>query len=411
MIRSFHGLHIMPVGWGYSSLHIAYFDERESAIVTDGGALHRCLREVVQNQYHLVSVLGRTIKHSYPLVWIISHFDYDHISLTAQVLRQTSTYAEICIIPFTYSTRTCREVLSQYLAFMMYEARLYVKRVPALPEVLETIPGRCRKVLLAKRGSRLCINDNMCYEFIWPDPNYINMNVCEKIQEELGKKLEGLYERDPQAREEINRLVDGIRRKLNTIGDSELLEELNLEEFISLEKDVQERSMEETLTDIFIEREAIKPFMDLGERSLRILSMYKLREVKDRLENVFSLAYILRSWRPEYYTILESNDVDASYIRFWHSDDVMVFLGDLDNSAIGIALNSYVPIHVAVLIPAHHGNRWHNVLRHVAAKITYLNRCHRHTPRSYMGGLKSGYIHISELAVMAGHKYYLHGRF
>jgi glyoxylase-like metal-dependent hydrolase (beta-lactamase superfamily II) len=115
-----HRLHIMPVGWGFSSLHNIDYGNLIASIITDGGTYPTCYKHVVRKQSYLISELKDALDYSDLVVWIISHFDYDHISLVAQLLKITNKYADICIIPFTYSEQACREALALYEALITY---------------------------------------------------------------------------------------------------------------------------------------------------------------------------------------------------------------------------------------------------------------------------------------------------
>lgn len=407
-------LRIMPVGWGFSSLHMINYGKPIATVITDGGAHLGCYSEIVNKQSHLVSELRDALIYSDLVVWIPSHFDYDHVSLTAKLLETANKDADVCIMSFTYSEKACREALAMYIAEMMYELRL-----PSLPELLKIISRRCRRKVYARRGFKLRIDDSTYYEFLWPSPSYIrNPSICREIQEELWKRIEESCKRNLEIcrhKEELINSIQDIQGKLIKSSESLQVDELDVRDILFQSEKVKEKPHERSMDPSFVEILSPKEVMNIENRFLRTLKFYNLIEIKERLENVYSLAYILRSLKPQTHTLritTESGDdlrlvhwLLRGYHVFLSENNVLMYLGDIDNSSIKEALEGYTPIDVSILIPAHHGNRWHSRIESVHARLTYLNRCYKHTHDSLKGRLRKGYLNNSELIVLGGHKY------
>ena len=131
------------------------------------------------------------------------------------------------------------------------------------------------------------------------------------------------------------------------------------------------------------------------------------------MENVYSLAYILRSLRPQVNRIeISTKSINKSTLVHRPSwsypllsdSNTLMYLGDLDDLSIKQALESYIPIHVSVLIPPHHGNRWHPMMWYVHTELTYLNRCNKHVHVSLKRKLRLRYLDYSSI-VIGGHRY------
>ena len=406
-------LQIMPVGWGFLSLHNTINHNESVAIITDGGTLLPCYRKVVSSP--LIHDVIRIFRSSNGLVWIISHFDYDHISLTAQLLNHTNTYADLCIIPFTYSVEACRDALALYLAFMAS-----VIKPPKLPEALEAVLNRCRIKVLVERGSSIFYDNYSQYEFLWPDAHYISStNICDKIQKELRKRIENSCKRNPEMCKDLEKNIGYIREKLGSMsGDAKLIKELNIRNYLHGIEELRVDQLEEFIIRKLTHERTRKETGDIEEPFLKVLETYKLRCFKERLENMYSLAYIIRPLRPDpgiIEIIRPYNQhirckVFHEYYLSWPDENIMMYLGDLDDSSIGLAIDGYVPTRVSVLVPAHHGNRWHTKLSQVRAYTTYLNRCDEHPQGSYRR-LRQGYLKYPGRVIMGGHDYYLSHKF
>ena len=100
-------LEILPVGWGFTSLHTIDYGWAKAVVITDGGTLAPCFNEIFYRQYHIIDRLNSIFKNTNYTAWIISHFDYDHVSLLAWLLRERDIYVDDCIIPFTYDLDAC----------------------------------------------------------------------------------------------------------------------------------------------------------------------------------------------------------------------------------------------------------------------------------------------------------------
>jgi len=388
-------LEIIPVGWGFLSLHTIKQGRFTTTIITDGGAVPSCYREAATC---FLDHLENVFKSSDLLIWIISHFDYDHISLTAQLLDYTDKYADVCIIPFIYSEKACREALVLYMTLLTYEIR-----VPTLPEALETILNRCRKKVLVRRGSIIRYDGASYYEFLWPYPNYIRSEkVCERIRGELEERIKSKCKEDPEI---CDHIINEIREKVESISRAELVEELDIMDLLRQREEVREEKKAESTAGKSTEEETFREIKGTEKRFREALKTYELEEIKERLENVCSLAYILKSPRPVGdRTEVIIIEITGPCFYMWYygllpRGDVMMYLGDLDDSSIGHALDGYDHTCVSILVPAHHGNRWHNRLSGVKAGITYLNRCDIHT--SY-GGLREEYISSNKGSIIVG---------
>jgi len=399
-------LEIIPVGWGFLSLHTIEQD-KSVTIITDGGAVPSCYREAAACfRDHLENVF----KSSDLLIWIISHFDYDHISLTAQLLDDTNRQADLCIIPFTYSVEACREALVHYVALLTYDLayRAYRILVPTLPKALENILNRCRKKVLVRRGFKILYDGIPHYIFLWPDANYIgSKKVCERIRGELEERIKSKCEEDSEI---CDHIINEIREKLGSISGAELVEELDIMDLLRQREEVREERKTEFTARKSMWEGAFREIEDIEERFQEALKTNNLEEIKERLENVYSLAYILKSPRPVDDRTEVIIEITGPCFYRWRrhgllpGEDVIMYLGDLDDSSIGHALHGCNCNYVPVLVPAHHGNRWHSRLSSVKAEITYLNRCDIHT--SY-GGLRKEYVSNKRSIIVGGHQHYL----
>ena len=426
-------LAIMPVGWGFSSLHTVDYGKSVAVVITDGGSLPKCYDYVAKRQRHLVCELKDALACSDLVAWIISHFDYDHISLVAQLLKVIDKSADICIMPFTYSEQACREALASYLAFVAYELGR-----PRLPEALESALSRCRAIKLAKRGFKLRIDDSVYYEFLWPSHTHIGSpDVCSRIQKELERRINESCERDRDRCRNLKDLSTMIREKLDKlakIGDAKPVDksgsendELDIRDILSQRERAGERSYEESARPHPIENLLSEEYVTYtGYRFSRALELYELREVKKSLENAYSLAYIIRSSQPQEMRLEVSTEGEGPICTYQELSlsnstsnkalsDVLIYLGDLDDSSAERALEGYIPTRVLILVPAHHGNSWPSAMRKVSARLTYLNRCHypTHVPASFKRGLRlrdltrSGSIgsDFVVVVVMGNHRY------
>lgn len=411
-----HGLQqqlvIMPVGWGFSALHTIDYGDSVATVITDGGSLPTCYTHVVNMQRHLAYELDYTLKHSDLIIWIISHFDYDHISLVTQRLNAINKSANICILPFTYSEPICREALALYLALIAYELGQ-----PSLPEILQSVLSRCYTNVFAKKGFKLRIDSDVYYEFLWPSPTHISSaRTCNRVQEELKRRISERCRRDKDGCRNLEELLTNIEKKLSQIGDAEQVNELDIKAILSQGDRARKRSNEGSTSLRSVE---ILPPEDAVSREhhfSRILELYNIRETKKNLENVYSLAYIVRSSHP-HKEHLEVYTEGKGPLRMRHNsslsigisdkvlNNVLIYLGDLDDSSIGQALEGYTPIQVLILIPAHHGNSWHREMLRVRALLTYLNRCHDHVPVSFKRRLRLRYLTrgISDFALIGDH--------
>lgn len=392
-------LGIIPVGWGFLSLHTIE-QSKSMTIITDGGTAPSCYREAATRfRAHLENVF----KSSDHLIWIISHFDYDHISLTAQLLDYTGKYADVCVMPFTYSAKVCREALASYVALLTYGILAYKVGVPAFPETLKTILNRCRKKVLVRRDSIIRYDHASYYEFLWPYPNYIRSEkVCERIREELEERIKSKCKEDPEI---CDHLINEIREKVESISRAELVEELDIRDLLPQREEVREERKTESTSRKSTEEETFREIEGIEKRFREALKTYNLEEIKERLENVYSLAYILKT--PRLVRNIEITGLRFYrwyYYRSLSRGDVMMYLGDLDDSSIDHALHGYNHTYVSILVPAHHGSRWHKRLSDAKAGITYLNRCDIHT--SY-GGLREEYISSNKGSIIVGDHEYL----
>jgi len=418
-VRSTHRLQVVPVGWGFLSLHTVELGG-SVAIVTDGGAVSPCYRELVRYP-RLIHNLAETIESSDLIIWIISHFDYDHISLMSQLLKYTDRYADVCIIPFTYSVKVCREALATYIALITHEIwiTIMVPRAPTFPETLQAMLRRCRRKVLMGRGSIIRVDRDVHYEFLWPDPNHISgVEKCKRIQEELKRKIDESCKRNRQACNELRETVDKMSGEVESIinkliDDAELVKELDIRDILRQREGLREKWRANFLIDM--QEITFRLSEDIEKCFLEALKKYDLREVKERLENVYSLAYVLRSSEPVNSEIEIMEGYDQPCIlcthtsrRFFSSgENILMYLGDLDDSSIGFALEGYVPTYVSILVPAHHGNRWHNVLSKIRARITYLNRCDIHK-KEWLRRFRRKYLYNQGLIIPSGHRYYLY---
>ena len=94
-------------------MHIHAFDGNIAA-VTDGSSMPGCFNASKQTLRQIINKLriGRW-------TWFLSHFDYDHYSLTLALIKQGRWPApRYVVLPASYSYDACREAVAEYLALV-----------------------------------------------------------------------------------------------------------------------------------------------------------------------------------------------------------------------------------------------------------------------------------------------------
>jgi len=406
-----HLLFMPPVGWGFMLVHST---RNGTVIVTDGGSLPPCFGEA----FKVVKTrLTRIINSINAWAWILSHFDYDHYSITGGLIRDGLwPKPKLVALPGTYSPQVCRET---YMAYHMIASILaYMLKISPPPSwVLINILSSARRsgqIIGATQGAKLYVGE-LAYRIIWPPASGVE-GLCGRLLEKLREKLHEILERCRRSRGEE---CDEVMRRSDEEG-ADLIEVLAPSRVVADEdQDLAEilrglgrtpRSGEggfkeppetprigaEPLTGETYENIYTRAAEKLGDRELHVLHR--------NIVNVFSLAYALefRDKPLGYMTIVEvkefsefSTNIWAIWRAIYHRlqippSPLLLYLSDLEGDTLTRAVDYYRQYSqtIAIEIAAHHGNAYSPALRKIAPSTIFIPRCDNHTYKGMRGNFK-----------------------
>lgn len=411
-----------PVGWG--SLNVLFYQEDSSyrpVIATDGGAIPSCLNHISSE---VITLIKNVIYTHEPRIWVISHLDYDHVSIASQIFAETGV--DFCLLPYVYCEKACRETLALFLAL---ESLLF--RIPDLLAILGVIAKICRhKVKLVDEHTNISIDDQTRYEFLWPSSQYIG-HACEEIRKELQEKVK----RSKIDESELYSRYEEFLAELDRLGEGDILREVDLRKlWREAKKDQSHKRLSDHLSlELSISmnvNEHADKFMSiprqLSDHQLSKLMMETMR-IRTRILNVYSIAYLIHHYGKAFHMIWDvitppclSLMFDHHFIecRFLelpdhlrlleissgiraHAPIQILYLGDLGEDVLKAIFRSIKQRKFEIILAAHHGNSWDNNIR---GKLTYVQRCSKHSPKNYVKAFRWEYCQET-LCILGEHRY------
>lgn len=400
----------LPVGWGSLNYLIINHDSHYKPIViTDGGSLRACLRDLSLSLR--MEILSDVILHK-PRVWIISHFDYDHFSLISHILDFVGV--DVCVVPYVYSISKCREALAVYFLAESLQLRI---PIPSLPRALKSSIKLCRgKTMLARKGMTIKSDDHTELRIIWP--SHLTEDIektCDNIRDELWYKI---LKGSDMKRDDVEALLRSFLEELDKLGEAMMREQIELN--IVSERDIRREDIDhERLLRMFDLVESsltlnihLEP--TLGHRSeISYLRHYWLLQARERLLNKYSIAYYMSHQGDAYYNIERRCPGQFSPNRLCSERSLLLplykmksakilYLGDLGDRDLDEALGCLRDQSFDVVIAAHHGNSWSPFIK---GRLAYISRCDYHVTGRYSGFRREYCIDMP--CVISGHDYQL----
>jgi hypothetical protein len=395
-------------------LHLYNKVYNEGAVVTDGGTICPCFDETMKKLYWFLDSL-KAISQSSKWVWMLSHIDYDHYSMTAAMVSQGGWRRPgVVILPAAYSVKECREALAQ-----LHFVSLLIASILKLPAAKRRAPIDLGGILASSRrlavmqGDRLRAGD-LTYHILWPPSPQSLGEGCRKMLnelEEVSKKLRGRCAKE-RGHEFCERVVNkaeseaDILRKIvkpNIERKGEPLE-LDARELIRHgDHEIKQRAEEEA---------TITP-LNYKATLLEAATRYKDPQLLSfkRAMNAFSTAYSLElAGIPSEAILIAVNPIapprDGYWCGFYFMDcriflhpkprslnpTILLYLSDLEEDSLDHALDYYIGYHHTagrggprplIEVAPHHGNAYSSRLAAVKPVLIYIPRCDHHAPLSW----------------------------
>lgn len=373
---------VVPVGHGYASITRA--DWR--IVTTDGGTDKTS------------KVFGDAYKKLARLLYcnqvdpIISHFDYDHVSLVSELAVNKLILFGNCYLPGSLSRRECTSAAARFMALEALLAKdldLY-STLPSRDESIVNILRMCKKdkTRYVFQGDNIpLINSHTGFHVLWP-----TKEAAEKHCRELINEIDNLVE---SYCEETN------WRDSNLCKYKDKLDEFSLDKIDELLPRTSEKTVEyprykdrryaETDYIPVTERTVGEPLSELIAKKLAQRSR-KLEEsfinLVYKYRNLTAIAYSLDTdYTPEPRIVIRNSNayrVPGRYITEYRKGHypVVIYLSDLKEWGLKGAIKYFleqldkpsgVPVGIPVLIAPHHGTVWSDLLSNIEPFLTVLS--------------------------------------
>jgi len=399
MKKMVHYLVLPPVGWGFMLVNCS--ESSRTCVITDGGYLLSCRRKTLDT----LGFLKPCVRHfSGNWTWIISHIDYDHYSLVAELVKKglLPKPGEV-VVPGVYSQQACRETLAEYHKLACILATIPGAPLPSFSDLVEII-GRARqrgKVYGVFQGGRLYFNE-LVYHVIWPS-KLETAKQCEKLQDEIEKKLDEALEKCRRMRGEacdkaLKRAEQEGNEVKRAIEPSRIVESLNLGQELDKGGEVEtgfqagEPRLEEPS---YLENPPLGTYSDIYAQAAEKFNDLELLKLHMNVINAHSLAYAIefksplyrsvKVWLCDFPKLNHSGSVQLyRYLAHHPSESLLLYPADLDGDALEQAIKYYSSHKQSVIIEvaAHHGNAYSASLQHITPYVVLISRCPDHaTPK------------------------------
>lgn len=391
---------IVPVGHGF----IGLMTMGDTVILTDGGTMKR--KHFFDIAYHNFITAMKTYGVKVDRTswrWVISHLDYDHISLTSLYFDSMGLKVDECYLPGVLSISICREAVASFMALqhlLAYEFGL-MDRLPDKPEAVVNALNTCKKKTAVAQGDNIRFNNDVVYHVIWPS-NHRASEKCKLLIELTLKIVEEYCRKHYKTSEDINRCLEIYKKHLNEIKPFFS----NIEHYYYAE--YAEHRPEQPAMISGIDTDSRFKYTTFRNRIYIPRKYSEHFQLSNRIEKLLSrrgfvyLANLYNVLRSEYtdltalaYAVVHSNrgssitlDFYSNIVQFIFSSNSLIhvgspikllYLSDLKGWALREALNYYLTSvklpnreKPAVLVAPHHGTAWEDALKQLTPCITAI---------------------------------------
>ncbi|MEB3816353.1 MAG: hypothetical protein LRS46_00200 [Desulfurococcales archaeon] len=412
-------LELLPVGWGFAGIQ---FNEcRRCAVVIDGGSIPACMRAALQ------SVRFEVAYRMWPAdgnwFWVISHFDYDHYSIVATLLKEGIIKPPLAVfLPESLSSRYCREGLALLYATVELLPLRIPRLIPVRPADLPGILKNVGRIYGLHSGLTL----DLCglrYRVIWPPPRSYSDVTCRRLVRELRERFlsacrslkggsEGICDRILANMEEIRKDMDILSEKMQTSSREEYFKDIpepirrsgaigrelereseDVDYVIQPYWEPEEDDLPRQVTlkgaaAIFSYKSGVREFFKLALRVLNVLSLAFVIQAMADSSTPNTCIYVNNIKKEN--KILHFTSLSVEELKEFHAQgrsDILLYPADLGGTELDSALNGYIlsqsQVTPLVEVAPHHGNAYSRYLREVRPLIAYIPRCDKHTPLAY----------------------------
>ncbi|HDM23894.1 MAG TPA: hypothetical protein ENG22_03015 [Candidatus Bathyarchaeota archaeon] len=370
---------VVPVGWGFMSIHENY--SPSFTVITDGGAIGCCY----SNAFNTVLRIFHR-RHS-PWIWILSHMDYDHFSIVANLVSDKGLPEPSAIIlPASYSYSACKDTLIHYLALaevIAYKLRI---RRPRYTDIFKIL-SKCHNNIGVSSGTVFSAG-KLEYLIVWPEDSYAK-NKCRELLSGLRRKIEELCKDDPRCKEVAEEAIRRIRYEVNGLNVEVYKDHVD----VSILKKAR-NSQKPTMLPHSMK--AVGPRDSDGETSLEMLFEEAAKKLNDpelyelarNVQNIHSIGYtaMVHDFHSSICThILSLDSLNCYSCSCGFNRLLLLYLADLEGNELNMAIKNYIKYtypssSVLMEIAPHHGNSYSRLLNVIKSCITYIPRCNIHVP-------------------------------
>ena len=148
----------------------------------------------------------------------MSHFDYDHYSLTLDLIMRRQWPAPWhVVLPASYSYNACRETMVNYLtlAYLIADMlKLNLLRVEELYERLSDFIKGGTIIYGVTAGDKVVIGGAV-YHVIWPEDRYVEEN-CGELIKVIREKIDKICKGDERCKENAENIMKRVK---STLGE------------------------------------------------------------------------------------------------------------------------------------------------------------------------------------------------
>lgn len=399
-------LDIIPVGWGFLAINTISDTRSTITIVTDGGALsHRkrgtsCFLKSSKSTYRFNS----------PWVWVLSHLDYDHFSITLSMIKQRLwNIPSVIILPASYVYRECRE--AQVYLHALMEVVAFVQKIspPKSVEILSLLDSirKQGKTKIIGVASRTVLKAGyLKYYFVWPEPNYV-VAQCKELREAIREKIGQLCKGDKRCLDIYQEVLESLWTWVKETGEISYYENELIDINALLESHFQEPYYSNYLSLDFSAEGAIgiKEFFAEASSKLKDITLYIL---VSRVLNQHSTAYVIYSEKSALAEAYYDNRPRLYIPNYCESNAQIFYPSDLGNNELDLAIQNARKIYrcpiTTVAVAPHHGNEYSRYWdTYIKPLVTFIPRCDLHTPPNYIKKYTYLRYYSHNIALYSGH--------
>lgn len=387
---------IVPVGHGFMSL----MTMDDTVVLTDGGTMKTRLsfRLAQHNFMTALKTQGVEVdKASWK--WIISHIDYDHVSVASWYFDSMDLTVDECYLPGVLAISACREAVAYFMALQYlfaYELEL-ISNLPKKSEVVVWVFRRCRKKKAAVQGRNINFN-SVIYHVIWPSTRRAS-EKCKRLIEAIINLIEEYCKMRYESAEHVSECLEKFKRHLEEMKPSfsdieRYYDAGQCPDHASVVSEINADGRRGYLTSrrFLRSRRTYLAHFQLSNEIRRLLSRRGLVHLAD-LYNILKAEYT--DLTALAYAVIYGNDpADVTFDFYSNINNILfqskllfhtnspvklLYLSDLKEWALREALNYHLssvklpnykqPI---VLVAPHHGTAWESELMQLTPYITVI---------------------------------------